>query len=355
MNPSAHTFISILIPILILILIILFILYYSKENMSFTDDYMKSTYKNMNIKLDVNDMSISKNNKKIFYLYNTNSLSSREICNNKAITSQVLKNNNIPVANFILLRKSTATITPTALIDIELKRNPLAYPLVIKPVDGSHGNDVIVGIQNISELKQKISDLLLKTDAVIIEEQLTGHDHRVLVVNNSVVDIVRRDYISITGDGVNTIQQLIDIRNKKQKEKGDHPTHNIDWKLIKRDSGLDASGVLSKNKTVMISNVRNYHNGANIIRVDLATVHPDNIEMLCNVNEAIGLNLAGVDLMIPDITQSYKLPSNKGTIIEVNSNPGLDIHVNPKDNRSALMGELVVEHLFSQETYPIVL
>ena len=315
--------------------------------MSFTDEYMQQTYKRMNVELDTKDMYIQSCNKKtgkckkIYYLYNANPLASREICNNKAITSQTLLAHDIPVSPFILLRKNTT------MLDIELNRHPLKYPLVIKPIDGTHGNDVLVGIQTLKELDEKATNLFQKTDAVIIEEQLKGNDYRVLVVNDSVVDVVCREIISITGDGKKTIEELINARNEKQKKNKDHATHNIDWELIKSESGgLKASGILPAGKRINISNVRNYHNGANITRIDMSIIHPDNITMLCNVNKAIGLVVAGVDFMTPDITKSYR--ENGGTIIEVNSNPGLDIHVNPKDSRSSSMGELVVARLFAQ-------
>ena len=319
--------------------------------MSFADDYMQQTYKRMDIELDTKDMYIQSCNKKtgeckkIYYLYNANPLAAREICNNKAITSQTLLAHDIPISPFILLRKNTT------MLDIELSRHPLKYPLVIKPIDGTHGNDVLVGIQTRKELDEKATTLLQKTDAVIIEEQLSGNDYRVLVVNDHVVDVVCREMISITGDGKKTIEELINARNEKQKKNKDHATHNIDWELIKRESGgLTASGILPAGKQINISNVRNYHNGANITRIDISTIHPDNIAMLCNVNKAIGLVVAGVDFMTPDITKSYR--ENGGTIIEVNSNPGLDIHVNPKDSRSSSMGELVVARLFAKGNAP---
>lgn len=341
-----HSYKTIILSIICILLLIL-VIHSSRENMSFTDEYMQNTYKSMNVSLNTSDMTLescdtknSKSCKKVYYLYNANPLAAREICNNKAITSQTLMAHDIPIAPFILLRKNTS------MLDIELQRHPLKYPLVIKPIDGTHGNSVFVGIQTRGELEKKLKDLFTKTEAIIIEEQLEGNDHRVLVVNGAVVDVVCRDFISIMGDGKTSIDGLIKRRNEKQSKNKDHTTHNIDWELIKRESGgLDSTGILAAGKEIMISNVRNYHNGANIKRIDIASIHPDNITMLCNVNKAIGLVVAGVDFMTPDITKSYR--ENGGTIIEVNSNPGLDIHVNPKDTRSASMGELVVARLFA--------
>lgn len=332
---------------LCIILIIIIILRTSREGMSFTDDYMKDAYKRMNVYLDPSEMSItSSTGKKVYYIYNSNSLASREICNNKAITSQVLTAHDIPVAEFFMIRKSKQ-ISVTQQLDVEMKRTPLRYPLVVKPIDGTHGTNVIIGIRNFKELSNTVADILETCDAVIIEEFLSGHDHRALVINGQVVDLVRRDYINIRGDGTSTIRQLINSRNQKQKNNGDHATHNIDWSLISRESnGKGGDDVLEVGKEIMISNVRNYHNGANIIRINLNEVHPDNLELLRRVNSAIGLNVAGVDFMVPNISQSYKSSDNRGYIIEVNSNPGLDIHVNPKDDRSHEMGELVVRSIF---------
>lgn len=352
--------------LLILILLIIIYIYiilkssYSnqKEHLNFTDEYMKKSYEKTGVSLNTNDMSLEKCNsssnnntntntntcKKIHYLYNTNPLSAREICNHKAITNQTLTGHNIPVSGFILLRHQEKKI-PLNILEIELKRKSLKYPLVIKPIDGTHGTNVILGIKNKTELIDELNKLFKITDAVIIEEQLTGKDYRVLVINDGVVDIVERQVITITGDGKSNIQELIKKRNEKQKNNGAYPTHNLDWKLISEQTGgLDGNGILKTGQTIIISNVRNFHNGANIVRLDLSTVHPDNIDMFKSVNKAIGLNVGGIDYMGSDITKSYK--DTDGRIIEVNSAPGLDLHVNPKDNLSSQMGERVVLQLF---------
>ena len=321
-----------------------------KEHLNFTDDYMKKSYETTGIKLNTNEMSLekcnntTKNCKKLHYLYNSNPLSAREICNHKAITNQTLTGHDIPVSGFFLLRHQNKN-TPLTTLEIELKRKPLKYPLVIKPIDGTHGTNVIIGIKNKTELIDELNKLFKQTDAIIIEEQLTGKDYRVLVINDGVVDIVEREVITITGNGTSTIQELIQKRNEKQKINGAYPTHNLDWKLIaEQTGGLDGTGILKQNQTIIISNVRNFHNGANINRLDLSTIHPDNIALFKAVNKAIGLNVGGIDYMSSDITKSYK--DTDGRIIEVNSAPGLDLHVNPKDNLSQHMGERVVLQLF---------
>ena len=82
--------------------------------------------------------------------------------------------------------------------------------------------------------------------------------------------------------------------------------------------------VPSKGKRIVINPVSNFHNGGFPTRVPLSEVHPDNLRMLSSINRILGLNLSGIDILIPDIRTSYK--SIRCAINEVNKFPNFDIH-----------------------------
>ena len=77
-------------------------------------------------------------------------------------------------------------------------------------------------------------------------------------------------------------------------------------------------------------------------------VHPDNREMAQRAAKAIGLDVAGVDFITPDITRSYK--DIGGAICEINAAPGFRMHVAPTEGESRDVAGPVMDMLFPQGT-----
>ena len=58
-------------------------------------------------------------------------------------------------------------------------------------------------------------------------------------------------------------------------------------------------------------------------------VHPKNIEIAELAAKTIGLDIAGIDMVIPDITKPME--KGYGAIVEVNAAPGIRMHLNPSN------------------------
>lgn len=80
---------------------------------------------------------------------------------------------------------------------------------IIKPVSGSLGKGVVLGL-SAEEVMKHISDSNMP---MIIEEMIVGPEYRVYVVGDIAVGTLERTAPQVIGDGVRTIQQLIDSRN----------------------------------------------------------------------------------------------------------------------------------------------
>src|SRR6185503_2083901 len=91
------------------------------------------------------------------------------------------------------------------------------YPLVIKPIDGNHGKG---NTTNITTWEQAIKAFDAAKEygrSVIVEKYITGFDFRILVINYKFICAALRTPASVTGDGKNTIQYLIDETNKDSR------------------------------------------------------------------------------------------------------------------------------------------
>jgi cyanophycin synthetase len=83
--------------------------------------------------------------------------------------------------------------------------------------------------------------------------------------------------------------------------------------------------------------------GTAIDRTD--EVHPENVFLFERIARIIGLDVAGVDVIAPDISEP--LHENGGGIIEVNAAPGFRMHLSPSKG----IGRNVAEHVINM-LYP---
>jgi cyanophycin synthetase len=88
------------------------------------------------------------------------------------------------------------------------------YPLVIKPIDGNHGKGNTTNITSWPQAVKALEAAKHYGRSVIVERFIKGVDFRCLVINYKFICAALRTPASVTGDGKNTIQWLIDEVNK---------------------------------------------------------------------------------------------------------------------------------------------
>ena len=76
----------------------------------------------------------------------------------------------------------------------------------------------------------------------------------------------------------------------------------------------------------------------------LDRIVPDNARVAQLAAQVIGLDFAGIDLVVPDIARS--IWETGGAIIEVNSHPGIIDHLQPGTGPARDVGAAVLEALF---------
>lgn len=94
----------------------------------------------------------------------------------------------------------------------------VGFPIVIKPSDGSFGEGVFTNITSSGELEHVLDYMRSDLDypEVILEKYIPGKEYRLYVVDHQVVGAMNRIPANVTGDGINTIQALIELKNEER-------------------------------------------------------------------------------------------------------------------------------------------
>jgi cyanophycin synthetase len=234
----------------------------------------------------------------------------------------------------------------------------LGFPLVVKPVAGHKGQGVITGIQTESELKvafQNIIEMAAKEglffDGAIVQQQIKGHDHRFLTLDGKFVAALKREPAFVTGNGINTIEELIEEENKKEirKDNARSPLTKIvpDTDMIKflQLQNLNTASVPEDGKKIYLRRVANISAGGVSINVT-DNIHPKNIELAESIAGFFNVKCLGIDLLAEDITIPWK--DGDFAIIEINAGPGVFMHLAPAFGPGINVPEMILLSHFKQ-------
>ena len=229
------------------------------------------------------------------------------------------------------------------------------YPIVIKPLDGNHGRGITINVNNWSDAEDAydLASAASKTKSVIVERYYRGSDHRVLVINGKLVAVAERIPAHVIGDGHSTIEELIEITNLDPKRGEGHD--NILTKItvdraslgVLERQGYAMNTVLPAGKKAYLRATANLSTGG--IAIDRTDdIHPENVWLAERVAKIIGLDIAGIDVVTPDITKPLR--EVDGVIVEVNAAPGFRMHAAPSIGLPRNIAAPVLSMLFPNNT-----
>ncbi|MBW6478516.1 MAG: hypothetical protein K0B37_03740 [Bacteroidales bacterium] len=234
----------------------------------------------------------------------------------------------------------------------------LGFPLVVKPVAGHKGQGVITGIQTESELKVAFQNIVemagkegLFFDGAIVQQQINGHDHRLLTIDGEFVAALKREPAFVTGDGKRTIEELIEKENKKEirKDNARSPLTKIvpdaDMIHFLQLQNLHTGSVPESGEKIYLRRVANISAGGVSINVT-DNIHPKNIELAESIAGFFNVKCLGIDILAKDIS----LPWTDGDfgIIEINAGPGVFMHLAPAYGQSINVPEMILLSHFKQ-------
>jgi len=161
--------------------------------------------------------------------------------------------------------------------------------------------------------------------------------------------VSRRVPACVTGDGTHTVRALVDIVNSdpKRGEKHEKPLtkirlDDVSLALLKKN-GMTPETVPPAGQAVFLRVNGNLSTGGTAADcTDI--IHPDNADLAVQAASALGIDIAGVDIVAEDISKS--ILETGGAIVEVNTAPGIRMHLYPSAGAPRNVARDIVDFLF---------
>ncbi len=195
------------------------------------------------------------------------------------------------------------------MITEKIKTKQLSYPFVAKPVDGQRGKNVEI-IRNETELLAYYNSTeksFLIQEYIDLPIELAIFYSRFPDQKKGIVSsIASKEFLSVTGDGVQSIGQLLKA----------NPRARLIWKSLIKNTKADLQEILQKGRTIIVEPIGNhcrgtvFRNSTEINKAKVALVI-DNIML-----DYTGFNYGRFDLKVRSIDALYDGKNIK--ILELN-------------------------------------
>ncbi|ASQ90567.1 hypothetical protein CHL67_06200 [Prosthecochloris sp. GSB1] len=229
-----------------------------------------------------------------------------------------------------ILRRAGIPVPEHKMADTEGRAERIAeqfgYPVVIKPADLDGGVGVSAGLQNRGELVRAFNQARRASRSILVEKHVEGRDYRITVFRGEVVSAVERVPGGVTGDGRHTVRELLERLNAEPLRGAGRNAQlkQVAWDneaiALLEEAGLEANSVPVEGRFVRLRRTANLATGGTPVRV-LDRMHPDNRRLAVRAARILRLDIAGIDLLMPDIGRSWREAG--GVVCEVNAQPSL--------------------------------
>jgi cyanophycin synthetase len=269
-----------------------------------------------------------------------------DIAGDKKMTNGLLAAAGLPVPRSEVVRLEDDAVTAA-------KR--IGFPVVVKPLDGNHGRGVALDLRTERAVRTGFKRAVKQSrhGHVIVESFVTGNDYRVLVIGGHMVAIAERVPAHVTGDGRRTIRELVDRENQDPRRGIGHEKVLTRIKIddaaadLVKKQGIGLDDVPAKGVRVLLAATGNMSTGG--ISIDRTwDAHEDNVEIAEEAARVVGLDVAGIDFLAPDISTPVR--ETGGAIVEVNAAPGFRMHTHPTEGEPQYVAKHVVDGLFPPGT-----
>jgi glutamate--cysteine ligase len=222
--------------------------------------------------------------------------------------------------------------------------------VVIKPKLTNFGIGITILKTNTDSLIfDRAIDIAFNYDSsILIEEFIEGKEFRIFVMADEVVGILHRVPANVTGNGTQTIRELVIEKNKDPlRGKGYHtPLEKIQLGeaelMFLKAQDKDFETIPQDNETVYLRENSNISTGGDSI--DFTDDIPKSYkEIAVKAAQALNVKITGLDMIIPDYTR--EATNDNYAIIELNFNPAIHIHCHPYKGKNRRLNEKLLDML----------
>ncbi|MCU0711356.1 MAG: hypothetical protein MUC43_04815 [Pirellula sp.] len=234
----------------------------------------------------------------------------------------------------------------------------VGLPVAVKPRNANHAVGVSLDLSDRDSVMDAFDWACRAghTTDVLVEQFIKGDHHRILVIGGELVAAARGQREYVCGDGVSSVQQLVEELNRDPR-RGENYTDILQVvklddaaAIVLRKQGLEFHSIPEAGRQVLVVHV------GDLIEDCTDKVHPQTADVAILAAKTVGLDIAGMDVVAEDISKS--LTEQRGCIIEVNAGPSLTPHVAPLIGSPRPVGDAVVKLLYpsgTPSTVPIFL
>jgi len=265
-----------------------------------------------------------------------------DIASDKKLTNKLLAATGVPVPRSEVVRTEDAAVAAARRI---------GFPVALKPLDGNHGRGVMLNLGDDDSVRAgyRVARSQSRGGSVVVETYLTGNDYRCLVIDGVLRAVAQRVPAHVEGDGKHSISELVELTNADPRRGIGHEKVltriKVDEESIAyaREQGFELSDAPPRGQRVYLRRTGNMSTGGiSIDRTEEA--HPDNVEIAELAARVVGLDIAGIDLICPDV--GLPVRDTGGGIVEVNAAPGFRMHTHPTEGEAQYVAKPVIDMLF---------
>ena len=265
-----------------------------------------------------------------------------DIAGDKKLTNRLLAATGVPVPRSEVVRDEDGAVAAARRIGL---------PVAVKPLDGNHGRGVMLNLADDDAVRDgyRVARSQSRGGAVVVESYLVGNDYRCLVIGGVLRAVAQRLPAHVDGDGKHSVADLVELTNADPRRGIGHEKVltriKVDEESISyaREQGFEMTDVPPRGQRVYLKRTGNMSTGGiSIDRTEEA--HPDNVELAELAAQVVGLDIAGIDLICPDV--GLPVRETGGGIVEVNAAPGFRMHTHPTEGESQYVAKPVIDMLF---------
>lgn len=240
------------------------------------------------------------------------------IMENKEVTKIVLKENGINVPEGVTLKEASEAKEKFSLF--------YGKDTVVKPKSTNFGKGVIIlkQLRSIEDFENAVNQAFEYDNSVMVEEFIAGKEYRFLVIGDETIAVLHRVPANVIGDGVHSIKELVDEKNKDPRRGQGYvkPLEKIVLGTIEKEylsfSNRDFDYVPDKNEIVYLRENSNVSTGGDSI--DFTDEILEGYKKIAvRAANAVGAKICGADIIINDINEEPNAKNH--SIIELNFNP----------------------------------